>query len=359
MDVVARIVIALALGLGYALGGVVGSLAALVLFPLAAGRDNAKRLVPVYMAVASAPLALVVSNYSDSTLMALMTWLTSWVLQTAVLMLVLSQRRAFRPFAVTVYLLMISLPPWGSWFFVTPLPAAGWLFPGSGYTGLMVLTVFIASSTVLNRWKLMLAVSASLSMLSHANAGNEYSNMVGIDTARGMPTDIERAVFSNAWRWQERQLAEQFDTAVVFPESIWVDGNRSPLVDLPQPLLGGTRRYLDSTHYVNEIIDGRNGHVLYSQRYPVPLPFGAAARAVAGDQKNQIDALICIELLQPGYVASTFANAKGGVIWISNLGWTHSDYLHRRLVELGQSWSKLFAKPLIRAVNHPKVSADV
>ena len=392
-------------------------------FALAPGsRAGAFGGAGAWAGAATLPAGLAAFDYTDSVGTAALAWAVPAGTIALILGAAFAAPRRWRAPAVAVALVAISVPPVSGLAFVSPLPVAGLLFPGLGAVGLVALVAVLSLLAVVRPDERAVAsgrragvrqAGAAVAVAAAAVTGVAVAVaatgvdpipsppsdadgpvVVGLDTYRGMPDARRAALFGPAWRMEEHDLAPAaaggrgdrpgtvssddavaHDVArrdapgrltVLWPEGVY--GDRDPtagalLVASPVRHVGGARIHVDETSYVNALVDGATGELLYAQRRPVPLAVDGAHRAVAGDRlpadradeagTDRIDALLCIELADPWLAATTFARADGPVLWAANLGWSTRPGLHRRMRATGEQWSALFDRPLVAAVNHP------
>jgi len=321
-------------------------------------------------AVPLLPVAVAAFDYTANISLAIFAWLIPVVMNVVVIGAALGTKK-HTGWTTVVVLTMLSIAPISSAAVISFWPLAGLLFPGTGWLGIGLLMLLVYhlvdfSSSPLNSLRFSACTLLTLAVLSsnaHAFTGTAPAtrSIVGVDTWRGMPDETTNVLFAQAWRHEELDIAQRQQAAfVVFPESTFgewdTQDHRILKTALPR-IIGGARQWFDSTHYINVLIDAANDQVIYRQRSPVPTFLSSGSIAIAGQPINptRISALLCVELANTGLVASTYATAKGAVIWAANLGWSSSPALHRRLVDETVLWSRLFSVPTVIAVNHPEM----
>jgi len=358
------------LGYLFAYGEPVTQLSLLVSLWLVARQPQQQALhLFVFFAVALSPAALSAFDYSAQLSLATLAWAVPLALNVAALGWSLGMKRYLAPCSVLV-LTVLSLTPLSSYAVISIWPLAGLLFPGTGWLGIGLITLLafclIAWSSTyqraFNATVMTLITMLVLSTNGHAALTHVLSshNMVGIDTYRGMPDGTTQALFARAWRFEELDEAQlQLAKTVVFPESTfgeWSEQSHAILSSSSRRIIGGARQWLDKKQYVNVLIDASDGQVIYRQRSAVPTVFSGATQAMPTKRVSgsAITALICVELVNTGLVARTYATAQDEVIWVANLGWSHRSALYKRLMDEISLWSRLFNVHTIMAVNYPE-----
>ena len=359
-------------GLAFAHGPPALHAAALIVF-LVPSRERRRRPVAAVSAFAFAaltPAAFAAYDYTASLPSVAAAVFVPLGLNVVLLGGALALRGLLAPLAAVSALVLLTAPPLATWNPLAIWPLAGLLFPGTGTLGLVLLAALIAALVVLRHGarRALVATAAALSLSLVAGAANAIERtggdaerariVVGLDTERGMPRPVDAALWRTAWRFEERDRIGRLDAdTVLLPESAlgeWRPGD-APFLDVPGTrVIAGARRYLDEDTYVNVLLDGATGEVLYTQRVPLP-PFVAtpgAHRAVpAPIPVASIDALLCVELANAWLSFRTFVRARGPVLYAANLGWSRHASLERRLRANGVHWARLFDVPLVAAIN--------
>ena len=390
MDLLTRVLPCAAAGVAFGFGPGVAHLAVVVPFALAGGggAPRAFGCIAAWAGAALLPAGLAALDYTGSPVTAGLAWTVPTAVVTVALGAALAAPRRWRALAVAAAIVAISVPPASTVTFVSPLPVAGLLFPGSGIAGLAGIVALLALVPVARPTRAFAALaglglctaaaahaaSAGASSASRPDVGAPASGIVGMDTRRGMPDAGRAALFGPAWRMEEHDRGAVVGTAlgadtVLWPEGAygeWTPAMGAILAGASVRMIGGARVHVGDDTYVNALVDGATGRVLYAQRRVVPLDVGGAHRAVPGtrlppdvrpDAGTAPDALLCIELADPWLAATAFAAADGPVLWAANLGWSGRAGLHRRMAATGEQWSALFDVPLVAAVNGPEPEA--
>jgi len=361
--------------------------AIIVPFVMAPGRGAVSVATAVAAtSAATLPAGLAAFDYTDLIATSLIAWAVPAGVTGLAFGAALAAPRAWRPLAVGTAILAVSLPPLGSISLVSPLPIAGLLYPGSGLFGIALVVVLLAALSV-RRSDLATTVSVlclvtAAALIAHAvsEPAQGRAQVVGVDTHRGQPDAETSALLSGVWRREERRASELLGAStVLWPESVygeWTELTGAMLTLTATTVIGGARHYVAENAYVNTLVDGKSGEVLYAQRSPVPLPIDGRARAVSVVSLEEpglvhhddLHALLCIEIAHPWLAISTFRAAaldkrRSGagivsaepVMWAANLGWSTRPGLERRMRQTALQWSRLFDVPLVTAINRAEV----
>lgn len=292
--------------------------------------------------------------------------------------LVLWRLRELSPvLGLAVVLALLGLPPLGVIGLGHPLNAAGVLYPGWAFGGL-VLTVALLSALVQHAQPaaraaaLALVLAAGLANLA-GDADSEPEQAVHTTLGR-FPED---AAGRQAFAAQVRQLlrAQALDAAapmVLVPENLMGVLDAQALAEVAdttaltgKPLaLGGLVALPEGLAPVVRFV--HRGRVSDATvRVPVPFAyrdsdvpvvaegfFGAATVEAGG---RRIGALVCYEALLAWPAASAAAGARDGVVLVANNWWTRADSnVSAVQTHTALAWARLFDQPLYVAVNHDR-----
>lgn len=362
MDILIKHLAVIVAAVSYAAGPSMVQLTFLVL-PLVAATEAQKRskimLTMNFYFMVLLPLIPLAYDYAHSVGYSLLVFITVWMLNTTVMATALCMRHRWRPVAVIVGVVTLSIPPLAQLSLVSPTPLAGVLFPGWGWAGIVALLVLIGVSSLGRRTVCIVSVIALLSVGSLTANTNREARIEGLDTWRGSPTETDAALFLHVHRHDELQRANaSMLDSVVFPESTfgeWTPDTGSILRHSVKTIYGGARAYIDDKRYVNVVVDGKTGDIVYAQQYPIALQPVYREQAVSGRgwlQNRRFSALICIEITHPWHAAQVFSRATDQVVWIANLGWSRREWINRRVSSTAHQWAQLFGVAVVSAVNH-------
>ncbi|ASY74282.1 conjugal transfer protein TraB [Sinorhizobium fredii] len=349
-----------------------------ILWSLALTRWVAALVSAGYFLAASRGLPQGVAAFYASDLWpGLLLWLcasVSFVTVHTVLWTKCSDRRPFR------YLLaaaLMAIPPMGITGWAHPVTAAGILFPGWGWWGLVATTAGLMG-LVTRMWPAVAIAFTGFWLWSAAN----WTEPKLPEDWRGVDLELGSSLGRNTSIQRHRDLiATVKDLAsgnvrnVVLPESAL--GFWTPTVErLWAKALQGTNisvisgaATIDATGYDNVLvtISADGGRVLYRERVPVPgsmwqpwrswLGTSGGARAhffanpVATVGDRQVAPLICYEQLVLWTVLQSMAYDPDLIIAVENGWWTKDTSIVAIQRASAVAWAKLFAKPLVLSFN--------
>ena len=380
MDGLIRISACAAAGAAFGFGPELAHVAVIVPIAIGAGRGLVSfACAAAYAVPAALPAGLAAFDYTGSVGTALIAWTVPGAVFGLALGAALAAPRRWRTVAVIAVIVAVSVPPLSAVTLLSPLPVAGLVFPGTGLVGLVGFVVLLGALASARSTPILVlsgaclvasATFATAAVPTHA----DKRGIAGVDTWRGQPDARTQSRLAGAWRTEERRLSDALGAhTVVWPEGVYGEWSAltGRMLELATPrLVGGTRTYVDETTYVNTLVDGVTGEVLYAQRAPVLLALGRRHRAVPGDRFGDAHpaastpaallALLCIEIANPWLALVTFGGAASSarpVVWAANLGWSSREGLATRMRQTARQWAALFDVAVITAVNHPDASA--
>ncbi|MUZ60588.1 conjugal transfer protein TraB [Agrobacterium vitis] len=278
------------------------------------------------------------------------------------------------------YLLILALtglPPLGITGWAHPLTAAGILFPGWGWWGLLALTAGLIG--LASRIGPAIAIALSGLWLWSAASG---TNQILAEGWRGV--DLEMGASLGRDRSLERQrhliafvreAAGSGAAVVVLPESalgfwtptlerLW----REELRGSDVTVIAGAA-VIDANGYDNVMvtINEGGGSVLYHERMPVPVSMwrpwerwtGATGGAHASFFANpvvelagrKIAPLICYEQLVLWPILQSMLHRPDAIVLIGNGWWTTGGNIVAIQRASAKAWSALFGVPLVISFN--------
>jgi hypothetical protein len=278
------------------------------------------------------------------------------------------------------YLLILALtglPPLGITGWAHPLTAAGILFPGWGWWGLLVLTAGLIG--LVTRIGPAIAIALSGLWLWSAASG---TNQILPEGWRGVDLEMGASL------GRDRSLQRQRDLIALVQE---VAGSGQSVVVLPESALGfwtptleriwreelqGTgitvvagAAVIDGNGYDNVmvVVDGSGGRVLYHERMPVPVSMwrpwerwtgetgGARASLFANPivevAGRKIAPLICYEQLVLWPILQSMLHRPDAIVSIGNGWWTAGGNIVAIQRASAKAWSALFGIPLVISFN--------
>lgn len=349
-----------------------------VLWALARTRSTAAVVSAGYFLAASRGLPQGVANFYSSDLWpGLLLWLcasTGFVMVHTVLW---TKTAGARPFHYLLAVVLVAIPPFGITGWAHPITAAGVLFPGWGWWGLVAATAGLMG-LVTRIWPAVAIVLAGFWIGSAAtwDAPKLPKSWQGVDLEMGA------SLGRDASMQRHRDLiATVKDRAsggpftVVLPESAL--GFWTPIVErLWVRALQGTdatviagAAVVDAGGYDNVLIaiSAAGAQILYRERMPVPgsmwqpwrslLGASGGARAhffenpIATVADSRIAPLICYEQLIVWPVLQSMLHDPDVIVAVGNGWWTRgTSIVAIQRASIG-AWARLFAKPLVLSFN--------
>lgn len=362
-----------------------------LLWAMASSRSIAALVAASYFLAASRGLPQGVANFYSADL-----WpgLLLWVVASASFVIVhavfwtkprgenASRRKGTDAAMALRYLIVIglmALPPFGITGWAHPLTAAGVLFPGWGWWGLVATAILLVLMTG-RRWQIAVAVLAGLHVWSAANwtppkltpgwmaVDLKQGGTLGRDSSLAYQRDLIDTV---------RKAAEAGKTArvAVLPESalgfwtptvarVWQEGLRGSNLTV---IAGAAVIYPRGYDNVLVAISADAANALYRERMPVPgsmwQPWlrwaGQGGGARAGFFSNavveidgiRIAPLICYEQLILWPVLQSMLHAPELIVAVGNGWWTENTSIVAIQKASVSAWARLFGLPVVMAFN--------
>jgi len=348
-----------------------------VLWFLARHRSVAALVSTGYFLSASRGLPQGVASFYASDLWpGLLLWLVASTSFVVIHIVLWTNRLAICSHRYFVAAAVMALPPFGVTGWAHPATAAGVLFPGWGWWGLVAITgVLMGLAT--RKWPMLAVIVAGFWIWSAAT----WTDPRPPDGWQGVDLHMGSSLGRNdGFRWHRNLIAQVEDRAsgtkaIVLPESalglwtptvekLWI---RS-LQDKDLLVIAGAAT-IDADGYDNVLIalSAEGSSVLYRERMPVPgsmwqpwrswLGESGGARAyffanpVATVGDRELAPLICYELLVVWPALQSMLYDPDLVLAVGNGWWTK----HTSIVAIqranARAWAMLFAKPLVLSFN--------
>lgn len=304
-------------------------------------------------------------------------WLCGSVSFVTVHALLWTKRSGFRPLCYFLGIALMVLPPFGITGWAHPVTAAGVLFPGWGWWGLLATTAGLMG-LVTRMWPAVAIALTGLWLWSAAN----WTDAKIPDGWQGVDLELGASLGRDASIQRHRDLiATLTDRAsggirnIVLPESalgfwtptverLWVKALQSTDISV----VAGAAM-VDAEGYDNVLIalSAAGGRVLYRERMPVPgsmwqpwrswftetggarAHFFANPFATVGDR--QVAPLICYEQLVIWPVLQSMLHDPDLIVAVGNGWWTKGTSIVAMQRGSAIAWAKLFAKPLVLSFN--------
>lgn len=272
---------------------------------------------------------------------------------------------------------LIGFPPFGITGWAHPLTAAGVLFPGWGWWGLVAITAGLAMMTS-RYWPAVAIVLGGLWLWSAATwtSPSLPEGWKGVDLEQGEKLgrdgslDYHRDLIATV-----RAAAGEKARFIVLPESalgfwtptvarLWSQGLRGSELTV----IAGAA-VIDRGGYDNvmEAISAAEARILYRERMPVPVSMwqpwrawtgqGGGARAnlfanpVVEIDGQKVAALICYEQLLLWPVLHSMLHSPTAIVAPGNGWWTSGTSIVAIQNASVIAWAKLFGLPVVKAFN--------
>ena len=288
-----------------------------------------------------------------------------------------SRSGTWRPIRYVLAAILMAVPPFGITGWAHPITAAGVLFPGWGWLGLVAASAGLLG--LASRRGPAVAVVLSASWLWSAVFWTDPKvpeSWRGVDLAMGASlgrdTGLSRQRDLIA---TTRAVAKAGARVIVLPESalgfwtptvarLWERAVRAG----DATIVAGAA-VVDAGGYDNVLvaIDGDGGRVLYRERMPVPgsmwqpwrpwfgMNGGARAHLFANPVvvvgPTRVAPLICYEQLIVWPILQSMAHAPDVVVAVGNGWWTEGSSIVGIQRASATAWAALFATPLVLSFN--------
>ncbi len=282
-----------------------------------------------------------------------------------------------KPARYLLVLVLTGLPPLGITGWAHPLTAAGILFPGWGWLGLLGLAAGliglvtpIGPAIAIGLSGLWLWSAASGTSQIRAKGWHGVDLEMGASLGRDRSLQRQRDLIANI-----REAARSEQTVVVLPESalgfwtptierFWRKELRGTLMTI---VAGAAVVDADGYNNVMVSIDAGGGQVLYHQRMPVPVSMwrpwerwtgqvGAARASFFGNPivevaGRRVAPLICYEQLVLWPVLQSILHRPDVIVLVGNGWWTAGGNTVPIQRASAKAWSDLFGIPLVISFN--------
>ena len=273
-------------------------------------------------------------------------------------------------------LLVGALPPFGLIGWASPLAAAGVLFPGTNWLGVVTTATFPGAvlHRQLRRWAVPLAATLSfatnLTQTEPPTPQGWGALNTSVDTAsRSHPVfDFEaiQSLQASAVRSTSRFLLAPESAVLRWNEA--TSGLWQPAIEELRRrgatlLLGTTRAVAGGLEYQNLLLAVGTVPTAFVQRYPVPFamwkPFGPKDGTVLrltgrgtidiGDHRAAV--LVCYEQLLVWPILHSALERPTLILGIANDYWCRDTHIPQAQQACLKAWARLFRLPVLTAVN--------
>jgi apolipoprotein N-acyltransferase len=283
---------------------------------------------------------------------------------------------------VCAAVVITTLPPIGLVGWVSPLSAAGWLYPGLGLIGLGLLFLMwsglIAKSLRVSMFCAAIAVGSNISYSPASNYELNGMNFVGIDTQFSkLQSKSYQHISSRLNLITELSKKVPDNTVVVLPETMLpapdfknfgfveaiLENAGSTLNSKNSVIIFGREFPTESGSFENTLVFLGHQKDPLKQRIPVPFGmwkpwafdsfemniFGSGATSFAG---LKMGFLICYEQTLTITNLGTMINHPDLVIASANDWWAKGTSIPNIQAQTSLAWTRLFGVPFISAVNY-------
>ena len=339
-----------------------------VLFFHARSRPCAFVTALFYFMGVSRALAMGVARYYDhGVLLGVGIWFAGNMCNALIYALCWHKREGVRFFSAPLAMILTAIPPFGVFGWSNPLTAAGVIFPGSSFAGLLYLLGLYGALAARSRLFFRGFVLLSLWCLFTSHVPSE-GNFGAVATHLG---SIE-GNFSKDFN-RQRSLVNQARSVrapvVVLPEGLIAGGWNEVSQRLWQRSIGNKTVVLGSTIRSEEgpmdnamVAIGVADTQVYLQRQPVPLsmwrPFSSDGYLAHWFDKpiltvggEKIAPLICYEAFLVWPVVESMLFGAKRIVAIGNYWWADGKEIPSIQRSVIKSWSRLFSVPATIAVN--------
>lgn len=308
-------------------------------------------------------------------------WLVSGLVNALPWLLLWSETPRRQAWTLPAALVLTAVPPIGFIGWVNPMTAAGVLFPGLGFVGLLCLVTGLVL-IVLRCWSAV-AILASMAVVS--NLVMLQARPAWVDAWSGHDTTFARLQTAAAPNFlaegqrmaQVLMLAAQLEPGrvLVLPETVLPrvrqgnDFNASMLADVSAQLkakgstmLVGGEMSIPGRPIRNVLVALGSDAGSLVQRVPVPIgmwrpwaadsivadPFGSGIGLVAG---RRVAYAICYEQLLTFPLLVSMAYRPDVIVGAANDWWARSTSIPTIQGQALDVWGRLFGLPVIRATN--------
>ncbi len=303
-------------------------------------------------------------------------WIPASVLLALPYAVLWSDRRESLLWRAPLAVLASVPPPLGIIGWANPLTAAGILFPGTAWFGLLLVLALVGLSPLRPRTAVCsLAVLALIANIVYAGTPAPPAEWEGINTTfggLGLKSSSPLAEFSAAEAIQQRAL-ESTAQVIVFPETVvprWSFATElfweKTLLNLASEgktiVVGAGIAIPGSTKYENAVVIRGAENDVFLQRIPVPIGMwepvgpwgvplhlnGASWITIGG---SRIAILVCYEQFLTWPTLQSLLSRPTVLLGLANLYWARHTRIPRVQSDLLRVWGRLFRVPIVSVVN--------
>jgi hypothetical protein len=339
-------------------------------------RSLAATVALAYYGAASRDLIYAYRTFTgQSPAVAVLVWLTAVVVLTLPLTLAWTTNRAALAWRMPLALVATALPPLGLIGWASPLTAAGVLFPGTAWFGLVAVALTPAVVLAHPRTAgvaVLLAVAATHIAYLEPQASPKW---IAVNTSFAPAPSPHATAELGVADWLQASILTSGADVTVFPESVvtrwteatdlfWEPAVASLNSQQRFAILGAGLPVAGSATYSNAalIIGGPQNRV-FPQRVPVPVgmwrPFiegpgvplrlkGPGTMIIAGER---VAFLICYEQLLVWPILQSALERPTLIVGMANQYWVRNTNIPAAQRASMKAWARLFALPLLISEN--------
>lgn len=338
-------------------------------------------VMAAYYAAASFPMipALQAASWVVNSVVAIVgLFVAATLLLTVPWVLLWSPSRNARPWRLAAATLLSVVPPVGSIGWASPLLAAGALFPGMGWTGI-VLTILVPVAATMRPFPLrVVATLMVIALIANwvAVPAQAVPDWEARDLSLARPMDRSGGLDALAMHRKVQSLIESSNAHVlILPESAiprWNDATALMWRPVAEHLASSRRLVLVGTTFSEPgSPKQRNGAVVLglgdsiptiSQRLPVPIamwnpfrddsfvacPSCPGTFEIAG---QRVALLVCYEQLLVLPVLLSLVESPSVLVGISSTAWTQQTSIPGSQELCLWAWGRLFRLPVLNATS--------
>jgi len=309
-------------------------------------------------------------------------WLGAAILLAIPAALLFTHDRTMRPFAITGIFLLTALPPLGIIGWASPFLAAGVLFPGTGWLGLLggVTLIPLLGRVPLRTTALAAILAALANSFYKPPALPEGWQAVNTHLGGAGQADPDFLAEFEAHEQMQETLSQSNALVLIFPEHVvtqWTEAtdafwhkslqnlaerHATLLIGVGLPRTRG-RHFTASRSYYNALIArGQETTTVYYQRIPVPfamwnpfsadgVPLNLFGPGTISLQDQRAAVLICYEELLVWPFLSSEIEHPTILIAAANDYWAKGTPIPKIQNVSASSLARLFRLPVLSAVN--------
>ena len=355
------------------------SLLVLILLVLPRRRKDAFLLMLCYYAGATwqmVPGASVFFGHHANPIQIVLLWLGASSILAAPWAALWSHRARLRLCGVLITLVLLAVPPLGIIGWASPLTAAGILFPGLAWVGLLLTLLICGFLAAYPRRAIVLTFAFALPAQLFYRPAKPPADWQAVSThfaGVGLDTPDPLAEYAAA-QFIQKTAINSSARVIVFPETVVSNWNEATDAfwdrtiktlrrDGKTLLVGANVSEPNGNHYFNAIIvRGASANDEFLQRIPIPMamwtpyskdgvPLRLAGAGILDIAGAKAAVLICYEHLLIWPAMTSFVQRPTVLLGIANDYWARATTVPEIQRACLASWARLFHVPMLWAEN--------